>query len=144
MDVAIAAFTRGALKGIARALLSGKLALPDHGPLVADFRETILHGTRARVFAPHLPMAREGDGKGSVKDALRALLAIARKSTRADEHVYLDLAGKIIEEGNLSERISIALIPYMESDDEYTEAARRLYIRLSDCLQQNEPWDGKL
>ncbi|MCU0726448.1 MAG: glutamate-cysteine ligase family protein [Planctomycetes bacterium] len=144
MDVAIAAFTRGALKGLSRALLSRKLELPNHGPLVADFRESILRGTRARVFAPHLPIPREPDGKGEVRDALRALLAIARKATRPEDHLYLDLVAKVIEAGNLSERISAALLPFMESDDDYTEAARRLYIRLSDCLLANEPWDGTL
>jgi hypothetical protein len=89
-------------------------------------------------------VARDEEGKADVRLALSALLTIARKNTVPGDQFYLDLVERIVEQGNLSERISAALLPYMETDDEYTEAARRLYIRLSDCLLQNEPWDGRL
>ena len=75
---------------------------------------------------------------------LRALLEDARKTARKDEAEYLELVGRVIETGSLSERIRAALRPYERaSDEELTEAARRVYIELMDCLEANEPWRGR-
>jgi hypothetical protein len=56
----------------------------------------------------------------------------------------MELVGRVIESGSLSERIRAALLPHERgSDEEFTEAARRVYIELMDCLEANEPWRGR-
>jgi hypothetical protein len=50
----------------------------------------------------------------------------------------------VIETGTLSERIRAVLLPHAQApDEEFTEAARRVYIELMDCLEANEPWRGR-
>lgn len=145
MDVALAALTRWALCSLAGDLQAGRLALPDHARLVADLHATVRDGTAARVHAPHLaPGARrDAEGRVDVRDALRDLLVRARAEARADEAPYLDLVSGVIERGNLSERIRAALAPHVDDDDGFTDAARRLYVELSDCLRENTPWRGR-
>jgi hypothetical protein len=36
-----------------------------------------------------------------------------------------------------------ALLPRVDDDRGFTEAARRIYIRLSECLVENQPWEGR-
>ena len=135
MDVAIAVFIRSALRALTRRVVGGKIALPNHAVLVEDFRETIRAGSQAHVQAPHL------GGPAPVREVLRGLLADARKTVRRDEAHYLDLVERVIETGTLAERIRAEMDPYREADDDtFTEAARRIYIELADCLQANEPW----
>jgi glutathione synthase/RimK-type ligase-like ATP-grasp enzyme/gamma-glutamyl:cysteine ligase YbdK (ATP-grasp superfamily) len=145
MDVAVAAFVRSALRHLTGEVLAGRVLLPAHPVLVADFRACIREGSRARVLAPHL--AEEGergeDGKTAVRGVLRELLAGARRACRKDELPYLELAERVIESGTLSERIRHALEPYLEDDEGFTEAARRVYIGLCDALEANEPWAGR-
>jgi hypothetical protein len=144
-DVAIAAFVRGALRALAGRIRKRRLELPDHDDLVADFHEVVAKGTRARVRASWLPdLPRDGKGLARAADAIAALLPLARDQLRADETPYLDLVAATLQEGNLSERVSRVLLPFAEDAAEFTEAARRLYIRLSECLTENEPWNGRL
>ncbi|HEX6927195.1 MAG TPA: glutamate-cysteine ligase family protein [Longimicrobiaceae bacterium] len=145
MDVAIAVFARAVLRAVTRALRAGRLELPPHALLVDDFHATIGAGSEARVWAMHLAGTsdRDNEGKASVRDVLRGLLERARRDARRDEGEYLDLAERIIASGSLSERIRDALLPLTHDDDAFTEAARRVYIELADCLDANEPWRGR-
>lgn len=137
MDVAIAVFVRSALKHLAARVAAGRVELPDHSLLVEDFRACIRDGSVARVRAPHLDVDREADAR----TVLRHLLAGARRTVRKDEAGYLDLVARMIETGTLSERIRAEMAPFAQADDEtFTEAARRIYIELIDCLEANEPW----
>lgn len=144
MDAAIAAFVRGALKELTGRVLAGTVVLPPHELLVEDFRECIRDGSAAVVSAPHVAVDRDETGRTDVRSVLRALLHSARKGARADEAPYLDLVARVIETGTLSERIRSALAPYADGpDDDFTEAARRIYIELMDSLEANEPWRGR-
>ncbi len=142
MDMAVSSFVRSALKTLTQRVMEGRAPLPAHAVLVADFRAVVRDGSRARVTAPHFgSVARDADGRADVRDVLRVLLEDARRSVRRDEAEYLELAGRIIEAGTLSERIRAALLPFQEAEDEvFTDAARRIYIELMDCLEANEPW----
>lgn len=141
MDVAVAVFVRAALKHLTQRVAAGRVELPDHGVLVQDFRACIADGGAARVLAPHLDVERGDDGRASARDVLRHLLCGARRAVRKDEAAYLDLADRVVETGSLSERIRAELAPVADADDEtFTEAARRIYIELIDCLEANEPW----
>ena len=141
MDVAVAVFVRSALKHLTQRVAAGRVELPEHGVLVEDFRACIAEGSAARVRAPHLDVERDADGRAEVKEVLRHLLCGARRAVRRDEASYLDLAARMVETGTLSERIRAALAPVAGADDEtFTEAARRIYIELIDCLEANEPW----
>jgi hypothetical protein len=145
MDVAVAVFVRWALKALAERLQAGLIALPEHALLVEDLHATVKQGTRARVHAPHLATGakRDAEGRVDVREALVDLLAMATKEARADERPYLPLIGGIVERGNLSERIAAALEPHVKDEDAFTDAARRVYIELSDALTENRPWKGR-
>jgi glutathione synthase/RimK-type ligase-like ATP-grasp enzyme/gamma-glutamyl:cysteine ligase YbdK (ATP-grasp superfamily) len=142
MDVAVAVFVRSALRWLSRRVLEGRVELPPHEVLVDDFRAAIRDGSRARVAAPHLAVEdRADDGTAEARDVLRALLEGARRAVRKDEAAYLELAGRMIETGTLAEHIRAALEPFADAaDEDFTEAARRVYIELMDCLEANEPW----
>jgi hypothetical protein len=140
--VAVSAFVRSALRHLTRRVLDGRVELPAHAVLVEDFHACIRHGSEARVRAPHVPgVERDGEGRTSVRAVLRALLDGAGRVARKDEAPYLELAGRVVETGTLSERIRAELMPYADADDDtFTEAARVIYIELMDCLEANEPW----
>jgi hypothetical protein len=103
-------------------------------------------GTEARVWAPYLTGKVEftRDGTASVKETLAWLIDLAERHSRQEDEAYLRFVRGILERGNLSERMSRALEPWVDDASQFTEAARRLYIRLSECLTENEPWDGRL
>lgn len=145
MDVAVAAFVRWALADLTERLLAGTLELPPHAMLVEDLHAAVKQGTRARVHAPHLaPKARrDKQGRAAMQDVLADLLARARRHARADERPYLALLDGVIERGNLSERIAAALAPHLSDDDGFTDAARRIYVELSESLTENVPWKGR-
>jgi glutathione synthase/RimK-type ligase-like ATP-grasp enzyme/gamma-glutamyl:cysteine ligase YbdK (ATP-grasp superfamily) len=141
MDVAVAVFVRSALKHLTQRVAAGRVELPDHAVLVEDFRACIRDGSAARVRAPHLDVDRQADGSADARTVLRHLLAGARRAVRRDEAPYLDLVARMIETGTLSERIRAEMAPFAQADDDtFTEAARRIYIELIDCLEANEPW----
>jgi glutathione synthase/RimK-type ligase-like ATP-grasp enzyme/gamma-glutamyl:cysteine ligase YbdK (ATP-grasp superfamily) len=144
MDVAIASFVRWALKAITERVLAGEIELPPHSVLVEDFRSCIRDGSRALVSAPHVNVDRDETGRSDARSVLRALLPLARAEAIEGEAHYMDLVGRVIESGSLSERIRAALAPFEDaSDEDFTEAARRIYIELMDCLEANEPWAGR-
>ncbi|HET7276348.1 MAG TPA: glutamate-cysteine ligase family protein [Longimicrobiaceae bacterium] len=145
LDVAIAVFVRTALRSLATRIIKGRIALPPQEVLVDDFRSTIQDGSRARVSAPHLSQDENRDGTGlvGVGEVLRGLLADARKVVRKDEADYLDLVEGMIDSGSLSEQIRARLMPFVNDEEAFTEAARHLYIELADCLEGNEPWTGR-
>ncbi|HET7320978.1 MAG TPA: glutamate-cysteine ligase family protein, partial [Longimicrobiaceae bacterium] len=144
MDVAIAVFARAVLRHLAARLRTGRLRLPDHSVLVNDFRSAVWQGSAARVRAPHVGgVERDAEGRADIRDVLRELLSIARKTVRKDEAAYLDLVEPVVERGSLSERIRQHLLPHVDDDEGFTEAARRLYIELADCLDGNEVWRGR-
>jgi glutathione synthase/RimK-type ligase-like ATP-grasp enzyme len=145
LDVAVAVFARSALRFLAHRLAAGRLPLPDHAALVADFQSTVRDGSEARVLAPYLPdgVDRDQDGRAPVRAVLRWLLEQARRAVRREDPPYLDLVARMIETGTLSERIRAHLLPHVGDDERFTEAARRIYIELGDSLDANEPWRGR-
>jgi hypothetical protein len=54
MDVAIAVFARAALASLTRDVLAGRIELPQHDTLVADFEACVRDGSAASVRAPHI------------------------------------------------------------------------------------------
>jgi hypothetical protein len=112
---------------------------------VLDFSATIRDGSQARVLAPHLGDSADRDDKGllPVQAVLHHFLRHARKVVRREDADYLDLVETMIQSGSLSERIRSHLMLYVDDEDGFTEAARRVYIELADCLESNEPWWGR-
>ncbi len=143
MDVALAALTRAALQGLVAGMTSGKIARPDQALLVDDLRDVVSRGTAAEVHAPHLRSGDVRDGPIPVRDAMKRLLALARRHARKDEEPFLDLLEPTIERGNLSERIVATLLPHTEDEEAFVDATRRLYVELSECLRENAPWSGR-
>lgn len=144
MDVAIATFVRWSLKHLTELLLQGRIERPDHAMLVADFHDTIAQGSAAAVRAPHANSARDSEGRAQVKDVLMLLLEGARAHAPTSEMKYLDLVARVIESGSIGERIKAKLQPYVQNPaDEFNEAARKVYSELIDCLEANEPWEGR-
>jgi carboxylate-amine ligase len=144
MDAAIAALVRGALRELTRRVLAGRVTLPSHELLVEDLRACIRHGSAALVAAPHLQLERDETGRADVRAVLRLLLELATPRLRHDERDYVPLLERAIDTGSLAERIRAALGPWQDGPDEdFTEAARRVYIELMDCLRANEPWQGR-
>lgn len=138
MDVAIAVFVRWSLKHLTHLLLDGRIDLPSHGLLVRDFHATVRAGTRAQVQAPHVERA------STAADVLKIMLDGARAHAPTKDMKYLDLVERVVESGSLGERIKARLQPYTEkSAQELKEAARQIYIELANCLDANEPWEGR-
>ena len=48
-----------------------------------------------------------------------------------------------IQQGSLAECIVAHLQPLADDSDAFTEAARRVWIELADCLLDNRPWQGR-
>ena len=144
LDVAIASFTRWALAQLAGELRRGTLERPPHAKLVEDLHACVQSGSEARVWAPHLPeLERDAEGRASVQAVLEAMRVRATQAAPADEQDYLELVGRMIPRGSLSEAIRAQLLPLVDDDDAFTETARRIYIELADCLLENEPWSGR-
>ncbi len=135
MDVAVAAFVRGALARLVRRLAAGDLELPPHETLVEDYEAVVAGGTAARVAAPHL-----GAGPGASVDLLASLLDGARAELAAEERPYLDLVERRLAGGNLSERIRRRLEP--EPERRRAAAIRELYGELAEHLAANRVWEG--
>jgi glutathione synthase/RimK-type ligase-like ATP-grasp enzyme/gamma-glutamyl:cysteine ligase YbdK (ATP-grasp superfamily) len=146
MDVAIACFVRLALRSLSTQLAAGKLRVPDHDLLVADFHAVVRAGTGARVAAPHLAagVPRDDDGKVEVRAVLRDLMAQVKRRPKGDDAPYLALIEGVIERGSLSECMQRALLPHVDDPgDGFTQAARVVYRQLSECLVENRPWEGR-
>lgn len=136
MDVAVAAFVRGALKRLVRRLEAGDLEPPDQRTLVTDYERVVTLGGAAPVRAPHLT-AR---GDLAAGELLASLLDGAAAELPADERPYLDLVRRRLAEGNLSERIRSRLETVPEAGRR--GEIRRIYGELADCLADNRIWDG--
>lgn len=144
-DVAVAWFTRQALRSLAAELLRSRIVVPPHAVLVEDFRAVVKHGSAARVSAPHLApaAARDADGRVAVRDVLRVLLERASIRLRREEEPYRAFVDRLITHGNLSEAVARALAPYTHDDDNFTQHARVVWRQLSECLLENRPWGGR-
>ncbi|HUO86222.1 MAG TPA: glutamate-cysteine ligase family protein [Thermoanaerobaculia bacterium] len=142
MDVANAAFVRGALKRLVERLESGEVALPPHGVLVADYLAAVAEGTAARVAATHLRrLAGVGETVPLTAGELLAALAVAAGPVlAAEERPYLDRVVARLAGGNLSERIRRRIAPVPEAHRR--AAIVELYGELGDCLRQNRVWEG--
>lgn len=135
MDVAVAAFLRGALAWLVRCLAAGELEPAEQAALVADYRSTVAEGRAARTTAGHLAPAGSRAG-----DLLASLLDRAREELPADERPYVDRVAERLATGNLSERIRARVEPLPERHRE--GALREIYAELAVCLDQNRPWAG--
>lgn len=145
MDVAVAAFVRGALAWLVAALEAGGVERPDHALLVADYEAAVAAGRAAAVTSPHLPAALDlpatpGGRAPRAGDVLAALLEPARRHLDAAERPYLDLVERRLSRGNLSERILRRLDGVAERAR--PGAIRALYGELADHLWENRPWWG--
>lgn len=144
MDVAIAAFVRGALHDTSADLVRGRVRLPDHAQLVDDLHACVQHGSRAKVWAPHVPgLDRDDNGKAAVSQVLEYLLTRAERRLKRSEQGYLEYVDAIRQRGTLSERMAARLLPYRDRPKRLRDEARTLYLELSDCLVQNRPWAGR-
>ena len=145
MDIAIAVFVRAVLRHYTQRLSKTRLEMPSRDVLLADFRTSIRHGMAGRVHAPHLngALVRDADGTISNRECLRFFLSIAERSVRRDEADYLPLIARVIESGNLSERIRARLAPHAAQPVEFRAETSRVYEELAECLVQNRPWPGR-
>lgn len=144
MDVAIAAFIRGALHDLSAELIRGRIPLPEHRHLVDDFHACVRDGSRARVTAPHLTTLERGDdGKVSVRAVVDQLVARAGRRLKRGEQSYLELLDIVRERGTLSERIAARLRPHAEDERMLREEARAVWLELCDCLADNRVWAGR-
>jgi glutamate---cysteine ligase / carboxylate-amine ligase len=142
MDVANAAFVRGALGRLAARMEAGEVATPPHAVLVADYEAAVAEGTAARVAAPHLRRAA-GVGKAgeiAAGELLAGLAADARPALAAAERPYLDRVLARLAGGNLSERIRRRIAPLPAG--RRRAAIVELYRELADCLLANRVWEG--
>ncbi|HEX2164951.1 MAG TPA: glutamate-cysteine ligase family protein, partial [Thermoanaerobaculia bacterium] len=142
MDVANAAFVRGALRRLVARMEAGEVETPPHATLVADYEAAVADGTAARVAAPHLRRAA-GVGEGgalSAGDLLAGLVEDARSALAAEERPSLDRVAARLAGGNLSERIRRRLAPVPERHRR--AAIVELYRELADHLRANRPWEG--
>jgi gamma-glutamyl:cysteine ligase YbdK (ATP-grasp superfamily) len=148
MDVAIAAFVRGALARLVRRLEAGDIELPPQAELVADYRRCIAEGSAALVAAPHLRPEGQAADPLPAAEVLAGLLDGARDELHAlrpvhggdDETPYLDLVARRLAGGNLSERLRARFAAV--SAERFEGALRDLYGELADCLAANRPWAG--
>jgi hypothetical protein len=137
MDVAIAAFVRGALASMSQRILAGTLQLPERRLLLADYRRTVADGRPARVSTQLLR------GKRSARTAramLEGLLDDAALHLSAAEQPYLGLVEQRLARGNLAERI-LARVDRIGRARRH-EAIVDLYGELATCLETNTPWPG--
>lgn len=143
MDVAVAWFTRRAIKHLARHL--DELRPAPQEALEADLLAVAREGSKARVLAPHLPLdaQRAADGTLSARQVLSWHLEHVQWRVRLQEQRYLDLAAGVVQQGSLSERILERLVPLASQEEEFNPAARRIWIELADCLVENRPWSGR-
>jgi gamma-glutamyl:cysteine ligase YbdK (ATP-grasp superfamily) len=142
MDVANAAFVRGALARLTARMEAGETALPPHATLVADYEAAVAGGTAARVAAPHLRRAAGAPAEGdlSAGDLLAGLAADARPALAAAESGYLDRVLVRLAGGNLSERIRRRVAPVPAA--QRRAAIVELYGELAGCLRANRVWEG--
>jgi carboxylate-amine ligase len=138
MDVAFAAFVRGTLRWVVRALADGEMKLPAHAMLVRDLKRVISAGRAARVEARHLRNGRAGEKRAG--DVLEAVLDRSLGEMARGERDYLALVARRLSRGSLSELIAKRLRRTRTRDKE--ACVRAVYEELMDALEHNEPWQG--
>jgi len=145
LDVAIAVFVRSVLRHYTNRILKGGVAMPAREVLQADFLTAIRCASAGKVTAPHLgeTVERDAEGMVSMRNCLRAFLAIAERSVRRDEAKYLPVVASIIESGSLSERIRAELAPSAGDPALLRQETRRVYGELAECVFQNKPWAAR-
>jgi glutathione synthase/RimK-type ligase-like ATP-grasp enzyme/gamma-glutamyl:cysteine ligase YbdK (ATP-grasp superfamily) len=143
LDVAIAVFTRAALRQLTAEVLSGAIEPPPHDALVADFEACVAAGSAAVVRAPHLVGDCGGEPCIGVRSVLDALMERARRAVTDEDAGYLGLVDDIIVQGTLSERIRARLEPLAGSGEPFMAGLREVYTELAACLVSNEPWSGR-
>jgi hypothetical protein len=145
MDAACAAVIRAALRVMTKELREGRLRLPEHGALVADFGRVAAEGRGAEVEAPHW---REWLGVSprrglSAGQAMAELVRRASDALARSDRAYSKLALERLEKGNLSERIRKRLARWADGDGIVPlDRMRPLYRDLQTCLETNEVWTG--
>lgn len=141
-DIAIAAFTRAALRSLVRRLSTSGLAFPAHSVLVHDLNATIREGSRGAVYADHLRSnGARRRGTTTARRILRTLLDSATAEIADDEKHYLAIVEDRIRRGSLAERIARRVRRRAKRGDP-APAIRAVYNELADCLDENVPWDG--
>jgi carboxylate-amine ligase len=141
-DIAIAAFTRAALRSLVRRLSTSDLALPEHSVLVDDLNATIREGSRGSVYASHFRSNGERRrGTTTARRILRTLLDSAAAEIPGDEKHYLAIVEDRVRRGSLAERIAHQVRRRAKRSDP-APAIRAVYSELADCLDENLPWDG--
>jgi gamma-glutamyl:cysteine ligase YbdK (ATP-grasp superfamily) len=137
MDVAIAAFVRGALASLSARLRSGDLALPDRRLLLVDYRNALVKGRDGAVSAQFLGGRRR---PRTARAVLEGLLDDASRYLDDRERPYLRLVEQRLARGNLAERI----LTHVErvGASRRRDAIVALYGELADCLEANTPWLG--
>ncbi len=144
MDVAIAWFVRRALRWLMANL--HRLAEAPQVQLEDDLLAVARAGSRARVLAPFVGLdnRRGTDGRVEARDVVAWLFDKVDHRVPKAEVGYRDLVGQVVEHGSLAERILARLRPLADAgDQEFTDAARRVWIELADCLVDNRPWSGR-
>lgn len=137
MDVAIAAFVRGALASLSERLLAGTMQLPERRLLLADYRRAVVKGRSAPVSA------RPCRGSGRARTAravLESLLDDAGRHLSEAERPYLRWVERRLAEGNLAERIVRRI--ERSSGARRRQAIVNVYRELTECLETNTPWPG--
>jgi gamma-glutamyl:cysteine ligase YbdK (ATP-grasp superfamily) len=136
MDVAIAAYVRAGLAGLAAC--NGSLELPPRAALLADHRRAVKDGLDAKLGA------RWSLGNGAprtVRALLEAVLEHAERFARKDEKPYLRLVERRLARGSLAQGIRRRTDRY-RTGERRRAAIRGVYTELMDCLEANEVWDG--
>lgn len=150
MDVAVAWFTRRALRLLAHRLPG--LPPVAQAELEADLLAVAVGGSQARVRAGFLPASVDRDGEGLVSAGavLGWLMDELGHRLPAEEQRYRELIEGVLRQGSLSERILARLGPVAEAvaaeerpESAFTEAARGIWLELADCLLENRPWAGR-
>jgi len=139
VDTAFAAFVRAALRDLTGRVLSGEVEPPRHEILVEDFQRTIQDGSVAIVNAPHVDVPGERNAAAVITELLKR----ARPHAAEGEQPYFDLLERIAASGSLSERIRAKVESAGDSPEVQAEMLRRIYLELSDCLENNQPWSGR-
>lgn len=137
MDVAVAAFVRGALASLSERLLAGTMQLPDRRCLLADYRRVVTKGRVAQVSVPPLRGRRRSR---TARAVLESLLDDAGRHLSDAERPYLRWVERRLAEGNLAERILHRV--ERSSRGRRREATAQVYRELTECLETNTPWPG--
>ena len=137
MDVAIAAFLRGALASLSERVLEGSLQLPARRLLLADYRQAVAKGRSAPVSTQLLRGNRRAR---TARALLEGLLDEAGRHLSDGERPYLRLVEQRLARGNLAEHI-LARVG-RSGGPRRRDAIVDLYGELALCLETNTPWPG--